>query len=973
VSVGAFQRTFREAASTREFSALLTDNANAANYTVGRLNDLRKAARDMGMSWTDAGAAITTAMDNNVAENRLKQLLQAAQDVKDLTGKDVPAAMKEFTTALTGSADELLKLNDTYHFLSPLEQQHVRDQYAAGEANKARAETIDKLSKTLRDRAEVGLSPWTKATRELSIAWDNLLISLSKTSAFQTLNEWLTTTIGNLGEFGTKLDELIQKKGIGKTLFDSLVGPDSVVGRTLDAIREKLGLPGLKWNPEQFPDRKQNFTPGGEGPGTSGVVVPAPITPQQQSANQKQVSEWLGAKGYSATAIAGIMGNVSVESSFNPANVNPTGHFGLFQWDKTRQAALGNPPSTDIAKQMELMDRELAKLDPAFKKATGSAAEMAVRFEKAFEISGGQLNEKRIADAQKFAAVGTAAAGTAAPTGPPTTGPTPEQVREGQKLVEQERDRERISRATSIEAEKQAKFAQIKREVEKETQDPAAQAQLIRIRQFEVEKALDREARDLRAKEDKEKIDDARHYNEIRAAGDTAVAAAQAQNITDWRSLQRIRDTAQGQERDRIARIDAENDRYQQAVKIVADLKRGLDGTYSTNLENRIAAINLKYKEQEEALKKLRDASPLGDKARFDTQIAALPALRTREIGQATGKALEAQADAAVAARNDLVNSANKLREAGAISISEQQQKVKDAYALTTPEIEKATAALEEWIKTAKEFGATDLDIEKVKAKIAELRVEAKYVDPFMKGLAKTVEESFTNRASQAFDTAAEAIGGLIAKTKEWKDVWSSLRSAAANFFAGILKDIATYIIKAQLAKLASSFMPGLGDAFGTAASSAATAAASGTASATGAVGASSGGFLSSLFGSGGTAAAAAIVHAGGVVGLTQLSRREVPGSWFDRAPRYHTGAVVGLAANEQAAILQRGEEVLSANNPRHARNWSGGGGSPDINIRNVLVADPDMVPQHMASSRGEKIIMSTLTRNAATVRQLVR
>jgi small-conductance mechanosensitive channel len=165
----------------------------------------------------------------------------------------------------------------------------------------------------------------------------------------------------------------------------------------------------------------------------------------------------------------------------------------------------------------------------------------------------------------------------------------------------------------------------------------------------------------------------------------------------------------------------------------VADLKRGLDNTYSTNLESRIAAINLKYKEQEEALKKLRDASPLGDKARFDTQIAALPALRTREIGQATGKALEAQADAAVAARNDLVNSANKLRDAGAISIDEQQQKIKDAYALTTPEIEKATAALEEWIKTAKEFGATDLDIEKVKAKIAELRVEAKYVDPFLK------------------------------------------------------------------------------------------------------------------------------------------------------------------------------------------------------------------------------------------------
>jgi hypothetical protein len=161
--------------------------------------------------------------------------------------------------------------------------------------------------------------------------------------------------------------------------------------------------------------------------------------------------------------------------------------------------------------------------------------------------------------------------------------------------------------------------------------------------------------------------------------------------------------------------------------------------------------------------------------------------------------------------------------------------------------------------------------------------------------------------------------------------------------------------------------MPGIGSALGgTAATSAATAAASGTASATGAVGASSGGFLASLFGSG----AAAVIHAGGVVGVTQLPQRNV--SWFDRAPRYHTGGVVGLAANEQAAILQRGEEVLTADNPRNMRNMTNNV-PRDINIRNVLVADPELVPQHMASSRGEKIIMSTLTRNAATVRQLVR
>jgi hypothetical protein len=115
------------------------------------------------------------------------------------------------------------------------------------------------------------------------------------------------------------------------------------------------------------------------------------------------------------------------------------------------------------------------------------------------------------------------------------------------------------------------------------------------------------------------------------------------------------------------------------------------------------------------------------------------------------------------------------------------------------------------------------------------------------------------------------------------------------------------------------------------------------------------------------------VAHEGGVVGNDNFPTRRVPAHWFASAPRYHTGTVVGLAPNERAAILQTGEEVLTADNPRHAKNWVGGGAAPDINIRNVLVADPNLVPSHMGSAKGERVIMNVLTKNAATVRQLVR
>lgn len=79
--------------------------------------------------------------------------------------------------------------------------------------------------------------------------------------------------------------------------------------------------------------------------------------------------------------------------------------------------------------------------------------------------------------------------------------------------------------------------------------------------------------------------------------------------------------------------------------------------------------------------------------------------------------------------------------------------------------------------------------------------------------------------------------------------------------------------------------------------------------------------FVGKLFGGG---AAAAVHHTGGIVGAVAASRTISPLA-FVGAPRYHSGGVLGLAPDEVPAILQRGEEVITRNDPRH-RNNSGAG-----------------------------------------------
>lgn len=72
------------------------------------------------------------------------------------------------------------------------------------------------------------------------------------------------------------------------------------------------------------------------------------------------------------------------------------------------------------------------------------------------------------------------------------------------------------------------------------------------------------------------------------------------------------------------------------------------------------------------------------------------------------------------------------------------------------------------------------------------------------------------------------------------------------------------------------------------------------------------GGFLSGLF------------HTGGIAGSVGPSRRVSP-LLFAGAPRFHSGGLVG--GSEVPAILRKGEEVLTENDPRHRRNFGMMGG----------------------------------------------
>lgn len=122
---------------------------------------------------------------------------------------------------------------------------------------------------------------------------------------------------------------------------------------------------------------------------------------------------------------------------------------------------------------------------------------------------------------------------------------------------------------------------------------------------------------------------------------------------------------------------------------------------------------------------------------------------------------------------------------------------------------------------------------------------------------------------------------------------------------------------------------------------------------------------LDAIYPGAGKAAAAAmsvgVGHGGGLAGSLAIRREGVSPLVFGGAPRYHAGGIAGLAPDEVPAILQRGEEVLTKQDPRHRGNGGGAGGgqttTPIVAIGDAAVADA------MASAAGEQVVL-TIVRN---------
>jgi tape measure domain-containing protein len=110
----------------------------------------------------------------------------------------------------------------------------------------------------------------------------------------------------------------------------------------------------------------------------------------------------------------------------------------------------------------------------------------------------------------------------------------------------------------------------------------------------------------------------------------------------------------------------------------------------------------------------------------------------------------------------------------------------------------------------------------------------------------------------------------------------------------------------------------------------------------------------------------AGVHHTGGIAGQAPATRRNLNPLLFGAAPRYHGGGIAGLAPDEVPAVLRKGEEILTEDNPRHRNN-----AGQRSRVTTPIVAFGDRaIADALAGTAGEDVVITHVMNNRDKLRR---
>lgn len=393
----------------------------------------------------------------------------------------------------------------------------------------------------------------------------------------------------------------------------------------------------------------------------------------------------------------------------------------------------------------------------------------------------------------------------------------------------------------------------------------------------------------------------------------------------------------------RRAAVEALTQKYNE-LKASVEQKQTNQDPSATLQERTQAAVN---KMQQEYNKLRAQAAKIGGEEgkQMTTQLNQLEQINTKYLNEKMQleevARLQDKVNSLLAIRKARIEELNSKREAGVISEDQQVAGVNQVNQQTQPGIDQAMGQLQaqgaasQSVMGPEAWAQLQANIAAAKASLTDLTGTFTKMDT-------TIVQGVIGGMNAGVSALVDNMAGVVAGTQSMGEAFQAAGVAVLQFFADFLKQIAMAILQ----QIVLNALAGMGGGIGGAATSA-----------------------------GGVAAK----HNGGMVGSSTtggMQQRGMNASWFNNAPRFHSGGLPGLKSDEVPAILQKGEQVLSKDDPNNIMNLQASqnrqnGSSP--NLRFVFVDERSKVPEAMNSAEGEQTVLQILRRNAPSVRQIVK
>lgn len=297
--------------------------------------------------------------------------------------------------------------------------------------------------------------------------------------------------------------------------------------------------------------------------------------------------------------------------------------------------------------------------------------------------------------------------------------------------------------------------------------------------------------------------------------------------------------------------------------------------------------------------------------------------------------AMTARLDGLLSRKTQFEAMQKAMVENGSQSIQQMEQNVADYLARIRPQMLEAVQQAQQMMQALGDTAASE-NLANLASKIREMNVEGQRSNLQIQ-YQNTLYEQLNQGAMTAFQGIAQGLAGMVTGQMSAKEALANLGQAFAQWASDALMNLAKVIMQQYISLALQQALSGMG-----------------------------GGFSIPNLGAVGNAATGigALFHTGGIVGAGKHTSKPVNPLVFVGATRYHTGGIAGLAPNEVPAVLQRGEEVLTKNDPRHRDNQSQNGNTGSNSLTVINSFNPtEAMRQALKSSEGRKILVNAAGR----------